>query len=57
MTENEIAKHIMNAALRIHRTGGTMKKLVATLRRGVTNLGLTLRRNHATNEKVFFLEL
>jgi hypothetical protein len=48
MTQNEIAKHIMNAAFRIHRTGGTMKKLVASLRRSVKNLGLTRRRNGAT---------
>jgi hypothetical protein len=41
MTENEITKHIMSAAFRIHRTGGTMKKLVATLRRSVKHLNLT----------------
>ena len=45
MTENENAKHITDAAFLIDRTGGTMKKLVATLRRGVKNiLGLTRRR-------------
>ena len=32
-----------------------MKEIVATLRRGVKHLGLTQRRDDATNEKAFFL--
>jgi len=50
-TENEIAKHIMNATFRIHRTGGIMEKLVATWRRGVKHLNLTQRRYGATTRK------
>ena len=63
MTENEIAKHIMDAAFRIHRTGGTMKKLVAawretfkphvaTLRRSVKNLSFTQRRNEKLKKDI-----
>jgi hypothetical protein len=51
VTENEIAKQFMDAAFLIHRTGGTMVKLVATLRRGVKRLNLTLRRDDATMKK------